>query len=128
MSELAREQYSAICWSGDWRNLPQTCGGNVEVWDQTVGCPECGMNLWYLPDHGQWPEWDRDNEPPPTWWADWRALVESRRVAGEPIRDGDMNPYEPYFRLFSKLHPLQFEDGHDDGDAAYEYPEWTVGP
>lgn len=22
------------------------CGGNVEVWDQTLGCPECGKELW----------------------------------------------------------------------------------
>lgn len=22
------------------------CGGNVEVWDQTLGCPECRKELW----------------------------------------------------------------------------------
>lgn len=22
------------------------CGGCVEVWDQTLGCPECGRELW----------------------------------------------------------------------------------
>lgn len=24
----------------------EVCGGNVEIWDQTVGCPECGQELW----------------------------------------------------------------------------------
>lgn len=25
------------------------CGGNVEIWDQTIGCPECGQELWNYP-------------------------------------------------------------------------------
>ena len=25
------------------------CSGNVEIWDQTVGCPECGKELWNHP-------------------------------------------------------------------------------
>lgn len=25
------------------------CGGSVEIWDQTVGCPECGEELWSYP-------------------------------------------------------------------------------
>lgn len=27
----------------------ETCGGNVEVWDQTLGCSECGEELWNYP-------------------------------------------------------------------------------
>jgi hypothetical protein len=26
-----------------------TCTGNVAIWDQTVGCPECGEELWNYP-------------------------------------------------------------------------------
>lgn len=25
------------------------CSGNVEIWDQTVGCPECQKELWNYP-------------------------------------------------------------------------------
>lgn len=97
--------FNSICWEGDWTHLPKTCGGSIQVWDQTVGCPECGMNLWYLPKHGQWPAWDKENEPPADWWEniDWEDL------------DGK-NPYEPYARLFDLLHPFQFGDCHDHGD------------
>ncbi len=103
--ELVEKQklFNKVCWEGDWTNLsPQVSGGNIQVWDQTVGCPECGMNLWYLPAHGQWTEWDKANEPPPNWWKD--------EVHGEA------NPYDPYVRLFNMLHPFQFSDCHDQGD------------
>jgi hypothetical protein len=89
-------------FSGDWRDLPKTCTGSVEVWDQTVGCPECGMNIWNLPAFGQWPAWDAQNEPPENWWGS--------------CKTSDDNPYVPYFRLLSLLHPFQFEDCHDPGD------------
>ena len=98
----AEQTFDDICWKGDWTKLPKTCGGSVQVWDQTVGCPECGMNLWYLPAPGQWPPWDKDNEPPANWWDD--------EVHGEA------NPYDPYMRLFVLLHPFQFSDCHDPGD------------
>ena len=25
------------------------CDGNLEIWDQTVGCPACGEELWNYP-------------------------------------------------------------------------------
>jgi hypothetical protein len=101
-----QELFDKICWNGDWTNLPRTCGGDVQVWDQTVGCPECGMNLWYLPAYGQWPLWDKANEPPEDWWenVDWK--------------DHRSNPYVPYVRLFDLLHPFQFSDAHDPGDES----------
>lgn len=96
------EDYDAICWYGDWRHLPQTCGGNVEVWDQTVGCPECGMNLWYLPGPGQWPEWDE-----------------------EP---GEEDRFDRCCDLFERLHPFGFKNCHDYGDAHDDLPRWNIGP
>ena len=111
---ISNTPYDRICWKGDWRELPKTCGGNVEVWDQTVGCPECGMNIWYLPETEQWPAWDAANAPPSDWW-------ESH---------GDRNPYDPYVTLMEQIHPFQFFDAHDPGDEdrnTYR-DEWTVGP
>lgn len=29
--------------------MTTTCTGNVEIWDQTVGCPTCGEELWNYP-------------------------------------------------------------------------------
>lgn len=97
------KKFDDICWKGDWTNLPQKCGGNIEVWDQTVGCPTCGMNLWHLPDSDKWPEWDKANAPSPDHWERWEKNTES-------------DPYEPYDRLFTLIHPFQFEDCHDHGD------------
>jgi hypothetical protein len=92
---------------GNWTDLPRHCGGNVEVWDQTVGCPECGMNLWFLPDRDCWPAWDADNEPPWDWW----EICKQHK---------SLNPYEPYFTLFDRIHPHQFGDCHDPGDEDAE--------
>lgn len=102
---MPHEAYDDI-WKGDWSKLPQRCGGSVEVWDQTVGCPECGMNIWYLPEPGQWPAWDKENEPPEDWW----------RVFHEKPAGCSYNPYAPYVTLFARLHPFQFEECHDPGD------------
>lgn len=88
-----------IMWEGDWRHLkPGVCAGDgkLEVWDQTVGCPECGMNLWYLPGSGRWPEWDKENEPPEDHW--------------EKMRASGGNPYDAFARLFDMLHPKGFGD------------------
>lgn len=113
----AKERYHRICWKGDWRELPQHCGGNVEVWDQTVGCPECGMNIWYLPERAQWPAWDAANAPPDDWWEQCKG-------------DDGPNPYDPYVRLFDLIHPFQFFDAHDFGDEDRNVyrDEWSVGP
>lgn len=97
-----------LCWKRDWRELPRTCGGNVEVWDQTVGCPDCGMNLWYLPQRDQWPAWDMDNAPSENHWADWKADMKA------------FNPYDVFMTLFTKIHPFQFNDCHDPGDSEME--------
>lgn len=113
----AEDRYQRICWKGDWRELPRHCGGNVEVWDQTVGCPECGMNIWYLPDRALWPEWDMANAPADDHWERGKT-------------DDDFNPYDVFCDLFAKIHPFQFDDCHDPGDEdrnSYR-DEWTVGP
>jgi len=89
-------------WNGDWRTLPQKCGGSPEVWDQTIGCPECNMNLWNLPEYGHWPAWDIANEPPDEWYL-------RCKLSGT-------NQYAPYFALFDKLHPFMFGQCHDPGD------------
>lgn len=40
------------CWvPEDLREPVEVCAGRVEVWDQTVGCPECNWQLW------DWREW-----------------------------------------------------------------------
>lgn len=101
-------KFNRICWDGDWRELPRSCGGNIEVWDQTIGCPECGMNLWYLPERAQWPAWDVDNAPIENHWAVWKTDKDA------------FNPYDVYANLFFKIHPFQFDDCHDPGDAQAE--------
>lgn len=120
MSEV-EERYQRICWKGDWRELPKHCGGNIEVWDQTVGCPECGMNLWYLPDRAQWPAWDIENAPAADHWEEWNAR--------ENKNEGP-NPYDPFADLFDRIHPFTFDDCHDPGDEHRN--EWRdegiVGP
>lgn len=102
MSDDAK--FNRICWDGDWREVPQSCGGNVEVWDQTVGCPECGMNIWYLPEPDQWPAWAGPGPTKDHWRRD-RA---------------DHNPYTIFVDLFYRIHPFQFDDCHDPGDAQVE--------
>lgn len=79
--------------------MPQRCEGLIEVMDQTIGCSECGMNLWEMPEFGQWPKWDLANEPPADWWErkhDWE--------------NGGSNPYTPYDELLHKVHPNGFKD------------------
>lgn len=89
-----------VMWEGDWSSLDlKVCSGCVEIWDQTVGCPECGQNLWYLPSGpDKWPVGDEENCPVRPW-----------------MRDNG-NPYDPYFRVFQIRHPFQFDDCHDPGD------------
>lgn len=113
-----RETYNAVCWKGDWRLLQKSCSGFIEVWDQTIGCTECGMNIWYLPDHGQWPEWDTTNAPAVNHWEKWKLNHEV------------YNPYDVYVNLFNKIRPFQFFDCHDPGDEDRNGfdEEWTIGP
>jgi hypothetical protein len=96
--------YNEICWKGNWTLLPQSCTGRVEVWDQTVGCPACGMNLWHLPAPGQWPTWD-PNTPPEDWY-------QRCKQTGE-------NEYTPFMNLFSLLHPEPWD---------IPDPEDNIGP
>lgn len=43
------------CWfPREYRGPAKVCGGSVEVWDQTIGCPECGWQLW------EWTMWAGD--------------------------------------------------------------------
>lgn len=97
--------YHAICWEGDWTNLPQTCAGVPEVWDQTIGCPVCGMNIWFLPKRGQWPAWAAASEPPEGWW-----------------RDRGANPYDPYVGLFEQIHAAAKNAVIDDDDDRWQGP------
>jgi hypothetical protein len=115
--QIKDKPYNQICWEGDWRELPQQCSdGIIEVWDQTMGCTACGMNIWYLPAYGMWPEWDKENEPPSDWW---------KTVRTNP----DMNPYDPYVALFIKIHLYSFnyfgDPGDEDNNGASIY---TIGP
>lgn len=102
---MSDSAYDRICWKGDWTDLPQSCGGAVEVWDQTIGCPECGMNLWYLPERDQWPAW---NAHPPA--------VDHWEVFNRDPKGCAYNPYDVFFVLFTQVHPFQFDDAHDPGD------------
>ncbi len=106
---LLPDKKDLVMWKGDWRSLQdKVCTGNVEVWDQTVGCPDCGMNLWYLPDGPKfWPAWVKD-PPPDNWWDIWKENTKA------------FNPYDPYADLFDRLHPLQFHQAHDPGDEDRE--------
>lgn len=90
-----------VMWEGDWSSLSLTvCGGLVEVWDQTIGCVECGQNLWYLPNGvNQWPIGDEENCPPNGSWY-----------------RGSSSLYDPYFRVMTIRHPFIFDDCHDPGD------------
>lgn len=86
---------------GDWRTAPELCAGTVEVWDQTVGCPECHMNLWHLPDQiYKLPHWAP------------ASVVDALRA----IREGGEWSYDPFFELFNMAHPFQFDDCQDPGD------------
>lgn len=117
----AEARYQRICWKGDWRELPRHCGGNVQVWDQTPGCPECGMNIWYLPTREQWPTWDAENAPAEDHWEQWKARKD---------KTNGPNPYDPYVDLFMQIHPFQFDAGHDPGDEDRDEDrdEWSIGP
>lgn len=112
--KAAQTPYDRICWEGDWRELPTHCPGQPEVWDQTIGCPVCGMNIWYLPAFGQWPEWDKANEPPADWWQGWKGT--------------ERNPYDPYVNLFDRIHPFAWADCHDPGDEDRDEEPWNQGP
>lgn len=104
-----------ICWDGDWRDVPRNCGGFMEVWDQTVGCAMCGMNLWYLPNREQWPLWDMANAPLENHWKD------------KNCHKDDFNPYTVYGNLMDKIHPFQWDDCHDPGDEDREGErEWEM--
>jgi hypothetical protein len=62
------EEVQAAIVKGDWTLLPQTCDGQVEIWDQTIGCAACQMNLWFWPyDENHWPAWDVQNKPTAAW-------------------------------------------------------------
>ncbi len=119
--------YQAI-FRGDWRTLPSHCGGNIEVMDQTVGCPECGQNLWYMPNtelalelrekgdlvgdtylNGMWPT---GLDLIPKWCPD-RIMNQAKACYLDPNAKWD---YEPYMELLSLVHPFMFEDAHDHGD------------
>lgn len=92
-----------VMWRGDWSSLPDgVCpgDGHVEVWDQTIGCPVCGQNLWFLPmEPEQWPAWSDDRPPPDNW---------------ERDSDPGHNPYNVYVRLFDRRHPSKWSEGDDN--------------
>lgn len=114
--QIENTTYNRICWKGDWRELPKSCGGIIEVWDQTIGCTECGMNLWHLPETDNWPVWD-NSSPGPDHWEEWK------------IDKDKYNPYDIYMDLLCKIHPFIFEDCHDPGDEDRSNSElWTIGP
>ncbi len=77
--------YDAICWEG--------------------GLVQCGMNLWFLPEHGRWPSWDA-----------WPPSEDHWEVFNADRKNCPYNPYAVFFGLFSQIHPFQFEDAHDPGD------------
>lgn len=103
----------AIC-NGDWRTLPERCTGTVEVWDQTIGCPECQMNLWFLPASGMAYDERGDQLSAlallPSWTPDWIVRAVKDQDGGAEF------DYEPYMALFDKLHPFKFDDCYDPGD------------
>lgn len=42
----AKKNDELVTYVGHVLHPHTTCPGNVEVWDQTLGCPECGKELW----------------------------------------------------------------------------------
>lgn len=42
----AKTNNELVTYVGHVLHPHKTCPGNVEVWDQTLGCPECGKELW----------------------------------------------------------------------------------
>ena len=98
-------------FDGNWSNAPKSCDGRAQIWGQTIGCSTCGMNIWHLPNYGQWPEWDKENEPPEDWWTN-----------KEKYKDD--NQYDPYFRVFDLIHVFQGDDAHDPGDEDPYTDHW----
>lgn len=88
------DEMHRVMWEGDWSTLAdEVCAGDgqLEIWDQTVGCPVCGQNLWNLPmTDEQWPAWSADRPEAGNWI--------------RPYPDGH-NPYSVYVRLFDRRHP-----------------------
>lgn len=127
--------YGAI-FVGDWRTLPTHCGGNVELMDMTVGCQECGQNLWYVPSKevangttgraavlkpGRHVEWSAADLLPywaPTWM---RREIE----AWEATHQAGGTGYEAFTVLFDMVHPFTFDDCHDDGDSEPWFGPWA---
>ena len=98
---------SEVAWKGDWSEIPQKeCGGRVEVWDQTIGCTECGMNLWFYPCT-------------PEKWVKWFAYP----------TDDDDDRFEQAMNVFDRLHPFVFDAASDPGDEDRTgEEEWGFGP
>lgn len=95
-------------FKGDWRTLPPSCDGTVEVWDQTVGCPQCKMNMWYTPGsevNGA----DPSSELP---------LCSISTTCACSVIGVHAGTYDDtaLWELFRMVHPFQFDDCHDDGD------------
>ena len=84
-------------FKGDWRTAPEHCGGFVDVWDQTIGCHECQMNLWYTP----------------TGEADMPAWLDNATYVALVIANDDKDPDADVFHM---VHPFIFDDAHDPGD------------
>lgn len=133
--------YAAI-FKGDWRTLPQRCGGNVEIMDQTWGCPECGQNMWYTPSrevaagtygdvapiirrpvrgYGMPPS-GADLLPPwaPRWVVD--AILDWEESPGGGLLS---YPSDVFSRLLDMVHPFQFDAAHDPGDDGDS--DWWAG-
>lgn len=51
MTDSRCDDPTCTCWYPvEMRPVDRVCSGNVEVWDMTIGCPECNWQLW---------DWDR---------------------------------------------------------------------
>lgn len=96
------EHMKDVMWRGDWSSLTdEVCqgDGHLEVWDQTIGCPVCGQNLWFLPmTPEQWPAWSEDRPTADNWDRD---------------EEPGHNPYDVYMRLFQRRHPSPVVDVED---------------
>lgn len=121
------------------------CSGNVEVWDQTLGCPECGKELWtgktsvleFEAEHPfMFDEAHDDGDECP--WADVTDVCNSSSPVGgwrypwyKPLWWEGTKPYdwmvhpEHYTRFHSNTHfdvftehafPEDMHTNHDPGD------------
>lgn len=127
--------YQAI-FVGDWRTLPTYCDGNVEIMDQTVGCPICGQNLWYMPSKDvangttgrpavlkpkRDPEWSAADLLP--YWAPTWVRQEIERWESKGWSGGE--GFEAFATLFDMVHPWKFDDAHDHGDSEPWFGPWA---